>query len=111
MFGWTPVKAVEPSPMSLTAPLGAAASGAFSFAPWAPFSAPASAPPDAELPDPAPEQPASTATSAVVMTPKAILFVAAIIRPPLPCSSVCDECRHGAVKLARARQGEGRQAE
>ncbi|MGY3680855.1 hypothetical protein ACVWXU_004478 [Streptomyces sp. TE33382] len=88
-FGWTPVKAVEPSPMSFTAFLGAA--GPFCSASFAFFSAPA---PDAReplSPDSAPEQPARPVISAMAMAPKAILFVAAIIRPPSSLQVVCAE--------------------
>src|SRR3546814_15226578 len=57
----------------------------------------AASPPE---PEPAPEQPARTATKAVVMTPKAILFVAAIIRPPSSLQVICVEVptRRGQIR-------------
>lgn len=105
-FGWAPVNAVEPSPMRRSALLGAA-SGAFFFAPAAPFATPG---PDTGEPEPDPAHPAAPASSTRAMTPKAILFVAAIIRPPSSLQVACAGCRHGAVKVARTAQRSGRQA-
>ncbi|WP_326701862.1 hypothetical protein OG909_13540 [Streptomyces sp. NBC_01754] len=83
--------------MSLTALLGAAAGDRSSVPGIAFLPVPGPA-------DPVPEsaQPAKPAISAVATAPKAILFVAAIIRPPSSSQEFrALQCRHGAVNVAR----------